>query len=139
MYYTKDRSYKFALSVFLVILMASPVSTMAADDDYLSALSEEADSLETLGNARRELDKVKATVHKQDKEVSPERVVSVKGMKQLENELMRYFPASYQLYQQLGNKDREQVYGEYTNGANKSHDARIFSAINKIIILQVNS
>jgi hypothetical protein len=120
-----------------MVLITSPVGTMAADDDYLSALSEEADTLETLGNARRELDKVKATVRKQNKGTAPKRTASIKGMKQLEDQLQRDFPASFQLYQQLNSKDREQVFSEYNNSKDKSHDARIFSAINKIIILQV--
>ena len=137
MHYFKSNGYKHILIVCLMVLMTSPVSTMAADDDYLSALSEEADTLETLGNARRELDKVKATVRKQNKGTAPKETVSVKGMKQLEDQLQRDFPASFQLYQQLNSKDREQVFSEYNNGKDKSHDARIFSAINKIIILQV--
>ena len=137
MHYSKSNGCKHILIACLMVLMASPVSTMAADDDYLSALSEEADSLETLGNARRELDKVKATVRKQKKGTAPKRTVSIKGMKQLEKQLQQDFPASFQLYQQLDIKDREKVFGEYNNGKDKSHDARIFSAINKIIILQV--
>ena len=141
MYYLNNNGYKPALLACLIFLVTIPAYTVAADDDYLSALSEEADSLETLGNARRELNKVKANVHKQNESVvaSKVAVVSVNGMKQLENELMKYFPASYKLYQQLNNTDRELVYSEYSNAANKSHDARIFSAINKIIILQAST
>ena len=137
MYSFKSNAFKHLLVACVVVLMGSPVFTIAADDDYLSALSEEADSLETLGNARRELDKVKATVRKQNKGAVPKRAASVKGMKQLEDKLKRDFPASFQLYQQLDSKSQEQVVGEYNNGKDKSHDARIFSAINKIIILQV--
>ena len=80
MVYQKNSNSLLALTFCLVMLTVLPVSSMGADDDYLSALSEEADTLETLGNARRELDKVKATVRKQKKGTVPNKVATVKGM-----------------------------------------------------------
>lgn len=141
MHCSKSSGHICALVACLMMLVTLPVTTIAADDDYLSVLSEEADSLETLGNARRERDNIKSTVRKQRQGETASKVVvvSAKGMRQLETDLMQYFPASYQLYQRLNNNERQQVYSEYTKGANKSHDARIFAAINRIIILQVNS
>ena len=137
MVYQKNSNCMLVLTFCLVMLTGLPGSSMGSDDDYLSALSEEADTLETLGNARRELDKVKANVRKQNKGTAPKKVATVKGMRQMESELQQDFPASFQLYQQLDGNAKQQVFGEYSSGKGKSHNARIFSAINKIIILQV--
>ncbi|MBE9515649.1 MAG: hypothetical protein IME93_01595 [Proteobacteria bacterium] len=129
---------KKTVSVICFVIAASlPIGVWAADDDYLGALSEEAGSLEALGNAQRELGGDKASATKKKMGTVPERVASAKGIKQFEGELQRDFPASFILYQQLNGADRKLAFSEYTFGTNVSHDDRIFAAINRIILLQV--
>lgn len=114
------------------LLSGAPCAAPAASD-YLSAINEEGDRLESLGKARRE----RELLEQRASQPSAVKAVAADQV-QFERELNGEFPASYALYSMMSADDRAKVYAEYQQ-SRSGGAARFFPVLNRIIALSTKN
>lgn len=117
------------LACALVAALVAGAPPAAASSDYLRAINEEGDRLETLGKAREERERLERRA------VQPAAARPVAAdQAAFERELNAEFPASYALYSMMSPEDRAKVYAEYQQ-SRSGGAARFFPVLNRIIAL----
>ncbi len=123
---TKGGWINLCLPVVAVWALTAGVASWAAEDPYLAGLHDEAQKLDSLGQAKKELERAAASKAQAAAKANPKQV-------EFETELEQY-PAGFGLYSKLNTKDRDVVFQEYLKAApNRRHAA----AIRKTIELSV--
>lgn len=125
----RRRPVALELVALLTVALAGAPSAARAADDYLSAINEEGDRLESLGRAREERARL-------ERDAGEPRAAKPDATDQaaFERELNAQFPASFALYSMLNADERTQVYAEYRQ-AHARGAARFFPVLNRIIAL----
>jgi hypothetical protein len=121
------------VSVVLGALLLGASYTAPAADDYLSAINEEGNRLESLGKARRE----RELLQQRASQPSPVKAVAA-DQAQFERELNTEFPASFALYSMMSADDRMTVYTAYQQ-SRAGGAARFFPVLNRIIALSTQT
>lgn len=129
-YSATKRGWAACLSVIVTCALAAGM-TWAAEDPYLAGLQDEAQKLDSLGQAKKEqemLETAAAPAPKAQAAVMP-------SAKQLEFETeLEHYPAGFGLYTKLSGKDKDAVFQEYLKAA---PNRRYAAAIRKTIELSV--
>lgn len=129
---TKSGFMSFGLSVVATLLLSAGGTSWAAEDPYLAGLHDEAQKLDSLGQAKKEQEMLERVVAPTPK--TPATKPSAK-LVEFETELENY-PAGFGLYSKLNTKDRDVVFQEYLKAA---PSRRYAAAIRKTIELSVRT
>lgn len=129
----RPRAATTVFALVAVLLAAAPLPATASAD-YLNAINEEGDRLETLGKARAERERLQRIEPvAQPAAAKP----AATDQAAFERELNTEFPASYALYSLMSPDERAKVYAEYQQSRTRGA-ARFFPVLNRIIALSTN-
>jgi hypothetical protein len=130
--FMKTAWMRWGLSVVIALVLGAGDTSWAAEDPYLAGLQDEAQKLDSLDQAKKELERATAPPPKVQAAAKPS--ASAKQV-EFETELEQY-PAGFGLYQKLNAKDKDAVFQEYAKAAPNRRNA---AAIRKTIELSVRT
>ena len=121
----------FLMSLLSSFCLLMPAWVQAADysidDSYLQSLSEEADHLEYMGKAEKELRASQKVDVAQSVAVVENTRAATTGKRSFENILLNEYPYTYELYKKLASNQKQQVF-------EKIKETRKLSLAQKMII-----
>ena len=117
--------------VVVIAWMLTAPAVWAAEDPYLTGLQDEAQKLDSLGQAKKEQQMLERQAPPKAAAVKPSSVNAPQAA--FESELEQY-PAGFGLYEKLNAKDRDVVFQEYLKAP---PNRRYAAAIRKTIELSI--